>query len=366
MPEIRALVADDALDDLLALSRAFFAEYEAHHASFFQIDQLVDGDIRSYFERWLASDDGETIIALEGERIVGYVTVYVAAQPAYWQVKQVGHISGLMVATSHRRRGIATQLLAAAMAFFQRKSVRYYTVHTAAENHTAQRFYQRCGMTPLAVTLLGDVESASAPLPDTPAARPDGATILPSLPVNQFDAAAALLLAAFPQKLAAMIGRGPQAAPALATCLRPEQWLAAMADGRLVGLCGLSVRRRRCLQASWASLCGVVGCWRALQVRLGVAFGHRAVPADALYVDQLAVAADARGKGLGARLLAEAAALARQQGYDRLMLDVVDTNPRTRALYERLGFAPIKTQRIPFMRRWLGFSAVTLMALDLA
>jgi ribosomal protein S18 acetylase RimI-like enzyme len=73
------------------------------------------------------------------------------------------------------------------------------------------------------------------------------------------------------------------------------------------------------------------------------------------------VAADARGRGIGTAPLTAAVALARQQGFGQLRLDVVDTNPRARALYERLGFVALRTQRTPFLRRWLGFGAVTRM-----
>jgi hypothetical protein len=41
MIEIRPFRSTDSLDELIALSRAFFAEYEAHHPAFFQIDDLL-------------------------------------------------------------------------------------------------------------------------------------------------------------------------------------------------------------------------------------------------------------------------------------------------------------------------------------
>ena len=152
----------------------------------------------------------------------------------------------------------------------------------------------------------------------------------------------------------------------IAASLAPAQFLAAVEGGRLVGLCGLSWRGGRpCLHTPLGALARECGWLRALPRWVGLRLGHRAVPRQALLVDQLAVAAKARGRGIGTALLAAAAALARQQGRARLLLDVVDTNPRARALYERLGYVALQTLRAPFLRRWLGFGAVTVMELRL-
>ena len=157
MIEIRSLKKDDKLDDLIVLSREFFGEYESHHQDFFAIDDLRDGDIIAYFSRWMDDDDGETFIALAEGRIVGYITIYVHAQPNFYKIKKVGAISGLMVQKAYRQRGIAGQLLAQARAFFEKKGVTYFTVYTAVENRAAITFYERSGLSPLYTTMMGEI-----------------------------------------------------------------------------------------------------------------------------------------------------------------------------------------------------------------
>jgi GNAT superfamily N-acetyltransferase len=56
-----------------------------------------------------------------------------------------------------------------------------------------------------------------------------------------------------------------------------------------------------------------------------------------LYVEDLYVSERARGTGVGRRLLAEIAAIARARGCPRLDLSVLHWNP-ARGFYERLGF----------------------------
>lgn len=155
---VRRLEQGEDLGELVALSRAFFVEYEAHHEAFFRLDELRDEEIVAYFSSFVGQEERAAFVALREGAVVGYVTVYVQAQPAYWRVKRVGHISGLMVAPGSRRRGIGRRLLAEARAFFREQGVRYYTVYTAAENRAALEFYTAGGMSPLYTHFLGEIE----------------------------------------------------------------------------------------------------------------------------------------------------------------------------------------------------------------
>ena len=155
MIQIRTLRQEDDLHDLIALSRDFFQEYEAYHDEFFKIEQLDEDSIVDYFSRWLNNESGQTFIALAENQIVGYITVYVREQAAFWKVKKVGDISGLMVHKDFRRKGIARQLLTRARVFFAERAVKYFTLFTAVENKAAITFYERNGLVPLHTTMVG-------------------------------------------------------------------------------------------------------------------------------------------------------------------------------------------------------------------
>ncbi|MCP4428769.1 MAG: GNAT family N-acetyltransferase [Chloroflexi bacterium] len=157
MIEIRPLRPTDSLDDLIQLSRAFFAEYEAHHP-FFKIDVLRDEHLTDRLTSWPADEDKEIFVAVDDGRIVGHITIKMEDQAPFWQVKQIGHISGFMVDPAYRRRGIGGELMAAAKAFFRQKGARFYTVYTAVANRSAVQFYEKHGMIPLHTNFLGDLE----------------------------------------------------------------------------------------------------------------------------------------------------------------------------------------------------------------
>jgi GNAT superfamily N-acetyltransferase len=67
-----------------------------------------------------------------------------------------------------------------------------------------------------------------------------------------------------------------------------------------------------------------------------LAFGYPE-PRDA-YLGLMMVARDARGRGLGSAFLRELETVARVRGAKRMLLAVLEANPRGRAFWEREGF----------------------------
>lgn len=157
MIKIRLLNRVDSFADLISLSREFFREYEAYHPDFFKIDDLKDEHVVSYFSYFCENEARAAFIAVDGERIVGYITVSVKEQPDYWQVKKVGDISGLMVQLEYRHRGIASKLYAKAREFLEAKGIQYFTVFTSVENQAGLYFYRGNGLVPLHTTLIGEL-----------------------------------------------------------------------------------------------------------------------------------------------------------------------------------------------------------------
>jgi len=156
MITVRELRREDDLSAVLTLCREFFLEYESHHKEFFDTDNLSDADISGRFLDSLESADSATLIALAGDKIVGYASVAIREQPRFYKVKRVGSISALMVASEFRRRGIAAQLLLEAKAFFQRHGIKYFTFYTAVANQEAVNLYRKLGIEPLHTSFIGE------------------------------------------------------------------------------------------------------------------------------------------------------------------------------------------------------------------
>jgi len=82
-------------------------------------------------------------------------------------------------------------------------------------------------------------------------------------------------------------------------------------------------------------------------------------------MDGIAVDPDYRGQGVGTQLFEGLFDHARENGYNAVRLDVIDTNPKARQLYERIGFVAENTARYEWLRPWLGFGASTTMVYKL-
>ncbi|POM26215.1 putative acetyltransferase [Actinomadura rubteroloni] len=184
------------------------------------------------------------------------------------------------------------------------------------------------------------------------------------LPESARSDAARLYWAGFTRKLAPVVGGG-RTVGVLADALVPAQVMGAWNGDRLVGIACLQDGPEpplRLDRTGFRREFGILrGGWRRL---LSTFVTSRPPGADELLLDVLAVSPEARGLGVGTTLLSAVADEARTRGRHRVKLEVVDTNPRAKALYERFGFRTVDTVRTPYLRRLLGFGAVDTMRYD--
>lgn len=184
------------------------------------------------------------------------------------------------------------------------------------------------------------------------------------IPAGQEKRAAALFYEAFEAKFQAFASRA-QVLAVLPQAFRREQALTALREGDLIGLAGIQHGRRSLFQVKFRPLVRLFGLFPALVRTLVLGLYRRPYRQGELLMDGLCVQAAWRGRGVGTRLLQAVLEFAREQGYRTVRLDVVDTNPGARRLYERQGFTAVRTIRTPFTRRRMGFGAVTTMVHEL-
>jgi ribosomal protein S18 acetylase RimI-like enzyme len=185
-------------------------------------------------------------------------------------------------------------------------------------------------------------------------------TIEPLLPESARTAAAELYWDAFGRLLRPVLGTSPQAIAVLADGIDPRRAIVAMDGDQLVGVIGLHYKEHAFTHLSARSLLRHYGLRGVPRLAPLVLFNGRP-DRDEMRLDGLAVRADRRSQGIGSQLLREAARRAGILGIDVIRLEVVDTNPRARALYEREGYVAVRTERTPYLRRAMGFGEVTTM-----
>lgn len=184
------------------------------------------------------------------------------------------------------------------------------------------------------------------------------------LPPELTEATARLFFAALGEKLTPILGSDANAIAVVESSINPRSCLSVVENGELLGVLALKTASESFLNPNFEDLRSRYGFLSGSikMMQLGL-LEHSPEPKE-LYIEAIAVAEQARGRGLGTQLVEEAIATASRQGLERITLQVVDTNPRALKLYERLGFQVEKQSSVWPYNRLTGwtFNAFSFMA----
>lgn len=174
--------------------------------------------------------------------------------------------------------------------------------------------------------------------------------------------AATLYWQAFGAKLGRVMRPDRKALAFFETALNPDYALVARdASGSMLGLAGFKTVDGGLTAAGVGDLARIYG-WVGTAWRVPLlAVLERALQPGVFQMDGILVKASARGRGVGSMLLQAILNEARARRLDEVQLDVIDTNPRAKALYERTGFVAIGEEQTGPLRWLFGFSSATRM-----
>ena len=178
--------------------------------------------------------------------------------------------------------------------------------------------------------------------------------------------AAELYDAAFGAKLSIAIPNPISRIAVLKVGFDPAFSFVAINDGEMVGIAGFKTAQGSLTGGiSFRVLKNELGFWGAIRAVLVLAPLERKQVAGQLLMDGIGVSSNMRGGGIGTKLLHSLIEYAKTEGYQSVRLDVIDTNPAARRLYERVGFVPVKTENFAYLKWLLGFGAATQMVYSL-
>jgi ribosomal protein S18 acetylase RimI-like enzyme len=182
-------------------------------------------------------------------------------------------------------------------------------------------------------------------------------TISRSVPEEYREKAVLLFEQAFGEKISVAVNNKEQRLDLFSRSFDLNFAFAAISDGQLVGIAGFSIDGKSLTSkleyADLIKTLGIVkGNWAALILSM---FKRNANP-NQLLMDGISVDENFRGQGIGKKLLNELISFAKESGFKSIRLDVINTNPRAKKLYEKVGFTEIKNDKYPYLKWLLGFS----------
>ena len=173
---------------------------------------------------------------------------------------------------------------------------------------------------------------------------------------------AVLFWQAFEGKLRRSLGPKDKAERFLATAFHPDFALCARDDTEaILGVAGFKTNDGALLGGGMRDLAVIYGWPGALWRGPVLELLERTLQPGLMLMDGIFVRDGARGQGVGSALLAALTDHARSLGCTEIRLDVIDTNPRARALYERHGFSASGHVSMGPAGWLFGFSRATTM-----
>ena len=184
-------------------------------------------------------------------------------------------------------------------------------------------------------------------------------------PKNLHHSATELFVTALNEKLSPFLGEPERAAAFLTASVNGKRMFVALCDGKVVGVAGFKRDGKGLFEPGFASFYQEYGLSAPLRMA-GLMLLERPEEGDCLLMDGIAVADGMRGKGIGTRLLEAIENHARNLDCKSIRLDVIDTNPNARRLYERFGFVAGKTRGTGFLAPLFSFRSSTEMYKNLS
>ncbi len=103
-------------------------------------DQYVGGQKRA-IERLSNDPEGEVLVALIADKIVGYITVQ------HYRWNRLSYLNGLVVSSDSRRLGVASELVKTVEKSSRERGNRGIYVDTPVDNRAGRAFYEAIGYT---------------------------------------------------------------------------------------------------------------------------------------------------------------------------------------------------------------------------
>jgi ribosomal protein S18 acetylase RimI-like enzyme len=111
------------------------------------IDNPIPGMTENHLRRFMRSDDGLVLVAIDGKQVVGYSLSEIKRITPGAKRGKYGYVDTMAVTAGYRRAGIGEKMFAEIIKWFQSQGIDRVEVQTASQSLGANSFWQKQGFT---------------------------------------------------------------------------------------------------------------------------------------------------------------------------------------------------------------------------
>ena len=111
------------------------------------IDNPIPGMVENHLRRFMKSDDGLVLVAIDKKQVVGYSLSEIKGFTPGAKRGKYGYVDTMAITASYRRSGIGEQMFAEIIKWFQSNDIKRVEVQTASQSVVGNSFWQKQGFT---------------------------------------------------------------------------------------------------------------------------------------------------------------------------------------------------------------------------
>jgi len=116
-------------------------------------DDAIPIFINEYLRPAMATENSLVLVALDGERVVGYSYSFIVDPHKLNKREKYGNIHDMLITAEYRRKGIATRMFSGITNWFHSNNINRIELDVMTRNQAASSFWEKLGFTDLNRTL---------------------------------------------------------------------------------------------------------------------------------------------------------------------------------------------------------------------
>jgi len=116
-------------------------------------DGAVPGFEEEMVRRLMKSENGLVMVALDGERVVGYSLSEIHEPMKGFKLEEFGYVHHIAITADYRQKGIGENMFDEILKWFRSKGIDRVELEVTARNQVAYSFWKKHGFTDYAHTL---------------------------------------------------------------------------------------------------------------------------------------------------------------------------------------------------------------------